>query len=165
MTIEKVYCKSLPAFERVMVNHKIFILISLILVTLFATGCSKDNPGSSENNPVYSESSGDAYKISLMVSDEEISDGGSIRVLAYVTDPYGNPVPDEDNVVKFACSQSEVKFDDEKCDVRNGIAETTAHWEDQSDSDNTDPPINATITASYKATVSTVQVTLISKAF
>ena len=158
MTIEKVYYKSLPAFERVMVIHKIFILISLILVTLFATGCSKDNP-------VYSVSSGDGYKISLMVSDEEISDGGSISVQAYVTDPNGNPVPDEDDVVKFACSQKEVKFDDVKCDVRNGIAATTAQWEDNSDSDNPDSPMNATITASYKGAVSTVQVTLISKVF
>ena len=139
-------------------SYKFFLLISLIIITLFATGCSKDAP-------VYSISSGDGYKISLMVSDEEISDGGTISVQAYVTDPNGNPVPDEDDVVKFACSQNEVKFDDEKCDVKNGIAATTAQWEDQSDNDNPDPPMNATITATYKGAVSTAQVILISKAF
>ena len=165
MTIEQIFSKSLRVSERVLTIHKIFILISLILVTLFATGCSKDNPGSSEDNPVYSVSSGNGYKIRLMVSNDEISNGGSIRVQAYVTDPNGNPVPDEDNVVKFACSQNEVKFDDEKCDVRNGNADTTAHWEDQSDSDNPDSPMNATITATYKGAISTAQVILISKAF
>ena len=138
--------------------HKFFLFISLVLITLFATGCSKDAP-------VYSLSSGEGYKISLMVSDEEISDGGTISVQAYIVDPNGNPVPDEEEVVKFACSQNEVKFDDEKCDVKNGIAATTAQWEDQSDDDNPDPPMNATISVTYKGAVSTAQVILISKAF
>lgn len=158
MTKERFFTKSLRASVRGAAIHKIFILISLILVTLFATGCSEDNP-------VYSVSSGEGYKISLMVVDGEISDGGTISVQAYVTDPNGNPVPDEDDVVKFACSQNEVKFEDEKCDVRNGFAATTAQWEDNSDSENPDPPMNATITASYKGAVSTAQVILISKAF
>ncbi len=138
--------------------QKIFIFFSLVAITLFAVGCSEDAP-------VYSVSSGTGYKISLLVSDEEISDGGTFSVQAYITDPNGNPVPDEDDVVKFACSQNDVDFDDQKCDVRNGIAATTAKWDDNSDSDNPDPPVNATITATYKGAVTTAQVILISKAF
>ncbi len=146
-------CVSLPI-------HKISILFFLIFISLFAVGCSSDKP-------VYSiaEAEGSGYKISLMVPSKTISDGGSFSLTAFVTDPNGDPVPDEDEVVKFACSENEVKFEDDKCDVKNGVAATTAQWEDQSDNDNPDPPMNATITASYKGAIAIVQVILISKAF
>ena len=138
--------------------HKIFFPLLMILITLFFTACSDDKP-------VYSISTGAGYNVSLVVSHKEISDGGSFSITAYITDPNGDPVPDEEEVVKFSCSQNEVKFEDEKCDVKNGFAATTAQWEDQSDDDNPDPPMNATITATYKGAVSSAQVILISKAF
>lgn len=141
-----------------MVVKKIMILFYFILIIPLLLGCSNETS-------VYSVSSGNGYKINMMVSSNEISDGGSISIQAFITDPNGNPVPDEDEVVKFACSQDEVKFDDSKCDVKNGFAATTATWEDQSDDDNPDPPRNATITATYKGAINSLQVILITEAF
>lgn len=133
----------------------IFISFSFIVASV---GCSEDKP-------VYSLSNGTGYNINLLVSDGEISDGGSISIQAFVTDPNGDPVPDEDNVVMFSCSQNEIKFYEDRCDIKNGFAKTTAQWEDQSDDDNPDPSMKATISATYKGAISTVQVILVSKAF
>ncbi|MBQ3644886.1 MAG: hypothetical protein II961_09845 [Candidatus Riflebacteria bacterium] len=141
-----------------MTFRKLFILLAIIAFTFTCIGCSEDEP-------VYSLSQGTGYNINLLVSDGEISDAGSFSIQAFVTDPNGDPVPDEDNVVMFACSQNEIKFYDDRCDIKNGFAYTTATWEDQSDDDNPDPSMKATITATYKGAISTAQVTLVSKAF
>ena len=134
------------------------ISIFLIFFVISITGCSDDKP-------VYSTSSGNGYNISLLIPSKYISDGGSISIQAYVTDPNGNPVPDEDAAVKFSCSQNEIKFYDDRCDIKNGFAATTASWEDDSDDDNPDPPMEATITATYRGAMNSAQIILISKAF
>jgi len=141
-----------------MAFRKFFILFVLFVIIFSSVGCSDDKP-------VYSLSSGAGYNINLLVSDGEISDGGSISIQAFVTDPNGDPVPDEDNVVMFSCSQNEIKFYEDRCDIKNGFAKTTAQWEDQSDDDNPDPSMKATISATYKGAISQVQVILVSKAF
>ena len=139
--------------------QNVLLFILLAFICLFFLGCSS-------GKPVYSEAAtGDGYKIRLMVSNDEISNGGSISVTAYVTDPNGNPVPDEDSVVFFACSQPDLDFDDKKCDIKNGIAATTVKWDDDSNSEDPDPPVPAVITATYKGAVTTIQIVLISEAF
>lgn len=157
-TKNHISCKLFQKNIKSLITNNFFFLLFFIVIILFSTSCSSDKP-------IYSVSSGAGYNVSLVVSHKEISDGGSFSISAYITDPNGNPVPDEDDVVKFSCSQNEVKFEDEKCNVKNGFAATTAQWEDQSDNDNPDPPMNATITATYKGAVSSAQVILISKAF
>ena len=134
-----------------------FVFMFIALVT--ATGCSN-------NTPVYSDvSEGGGYKIRLMASANEVTNGGSFSVTAYVTDPDGNAVPDEDEAVIFSSNASDIDFDDKKADIKSGIAMTYASWEDKSDSDSPDPPTLARIMGVYKGASSYVEVLLISESF
>ena len=134
-----------------------FIAVSIFFALL--TGCS-------DNAPIYSDaSSGAGYNIRLMVSTQEVANGGSFSVTAYVTDPDGNAVPDEEDSVVFSSSASDVDFDDEEADIKSGIAKTFATWEDKSDSEDPDAPTIATIIGIYKGATSYVQILLVTESF
>ena len=135
-----------------------FLLIVLLFIC-FLYGCSDSSPVATQ------VTSGEGFKIRMVISSDEISSGGSVSIDAYITSPNGSPVSDEDEAVSFTSTTSGMDFSDELCDVKSGVAHTILTWKDESSSDNPAAPSTAQIVASYRGALCMIQVMLIASSY